>query len=75
MNGDGRKDLLIARAGTYFNNGKLVWFEQPEEGALDGDTTWKEHVVGKGPDGDISWDVLPQYPDEIIVWSTMPSEK
>ena len=27
MNGDGRKDLLIARAGTYFNNGKLVWFE------------------------------------------------
>ena len=27
MNGDGRKDLLIARARTYFDEGRLVWFE------------------------------------------------
>ena len=75
MNGDGRKDLLIARARTYFDEGRLIWLEQPDEFALDGDIAWKEHVIGEGPDGDISWDVLPQYPDEIIVWSTMPSER
>ena len=75
MNGDGRKDLLIARARTYFDEGRLVWLEQPETGALDGETAWKEHMITEGPDGEISWDVLPQYPDEIVVWSTMPHER
>lgn len=32
-------------------------------------------MIGEGPDGEISWDVLPQYPDEIVVWSTMPHER
>ena len=58
MNGDGRKDLLIARARTYFDEGRLVWLEHPEEG-LDSDAPWKEHMICEGPDGDISWDILP----------------
>jgi len=70
MNQDGRKDLLIARASATKdkNAGELVWLEHPAEGALDGE--WKEHVICTGPDVYTSVDVLPQYPDEIVVWAS-----
>lgn len=71
MNQDGRKDLLIARASAKRekNGGELVWLEHPAEGALDGGE-WTEHVICKGPDVFTSVDVLPQYPDEIVVWAS-----
>jgi hypothetical protein len=70
MNQDGRKDLLIARADSKrrTNGGELVWLEHPAEGALDGE--WVEHVICNGPDVYTSVDVLPQYPNEIVVWAS-----
>ena len=69
MNGNGRKDLLIARTNYTHGGGRLVWLEHPEEGALDG-REWEEHVICEGPDVFTSVSELPQYPGEIIVWAT-----
>jgi hypothetical protein len=51
MNGDGRLDLLTARANKPLfgaSKGELLWLEQPASGALSSE--WTEHVLGEGPD-------------------------
>jgi len=68
MNGDGRKDLLIARSNGKKNGGELVWLEHPAEGAFDGE--WTDHKICDGPDVFTSIDVLPQYPNEVVVWAS-----
>jgi hypothetical protein len=68
MNGNGRKDLLIARSNARVGGGQLIWLENPAEGALDGQ--WTEHVICEGPDVFTTIDVLPQYPNEIVVWAS-----
>ena len=68
MNGDGRKDLLIARSNGRKHGGELVWLEHPAEGALDGE--WTDHKICDGPDVFTSIDVLPQYPNEVVVWAS-----
>ena len=50
MNGDGRLDLLTARATKSMfghGSGELVWFEQPVAQFVD---EWTEHVIAQGPD-------------------------
>ena len=49
MNGDGRKDVLIARKKKSMDAGQLVWFEHPATGALE-DIEWTEHIITEGPD-------------------------
>eukprot|EP00455_Lapot_gusevi_P009013 TRINITY_DN13_c0_g1_i5.p1 TRINITY_DN13_c0_g1~~TRINITY_DN13_c0_g1_i5.p1 ORF type:complete len:405 (-),score=164.36 TRINITY_DN13_c0_g1_i5:108-1322(-) len=52
MNGDGRLDVLTARATKpFFGSGKgeLVWLEQPANDPLHS-VPWTEHVVQQGPD-------------------------
>ena len=71
MNGNGRKDLLITRTNWTEGGGKLVWLENPSEYALDDDQPWEEHIICEGPDFETSIDFLPQYPNEVIVWSAM----
>jgi len=68
MNGDGRKDLLIARSNGKKNGGELVWLEHPAEGAFDGE--WTDHKICDGPDVFTSINVLPEYPDEVVVWAS-----
>jgi len=51
MNGDGRLDVLSAKATKPLfgaGSGSLVWLEQPPEGLAA--LPWKEHVVTPGPD-------------------------
>lgn len=51
MNGDGRLDILTARArkGMFGGGGgELLWLEQPASNALGG--YWQEHVLTEGPD-------------------------
>lgn len=51
MNGDGRLDLLTARASKPLigaSKGELLWLEQPSSEALHSE--WKEHLLGAGPD-------------------------
>ncbi len=51
MNGDGRLDVLTARATKPIigaSKGELVWLEHPADDALAG--AWKEHVLAEGPD-------------------------
>ena len=69
MNGDGLKDLLIARSNSEKNGGVLLWLENPGETALDG-TEWEQHHIADGPDVYTSIDFLPQYPGEVIVWAS-----
>ncbi|MBF0443248.1 MAG: VCBS repeat-containing protein [Oligoflexales bacterium] len=50
MNGDGKLDILTARAtrpifGTA--GGELIWLEQPKDSRQ---VPWREHVITKGPD-------------------------
>lgn len=50
MNGDGRLDLVTARANrSLFGGGKgeLLWLEQPENPTSG---PWQEHVIASGPD-------------------------
>ena len=74
MNGNGRKDLLIARTNYTNGGGRLVWLEHPAEGPLDGKER-EEHVICEGPDVFTSVSELPQYPGEIIVWATQFREE
>ena len=69
MNGNGRKDLLIARTNYTNGGGRLIWLEHPEEGALDG-REWEEHVICEGPDVFTSVSQSPMFPNEIVVWAT-----
>jgi hypothetical protein len=50
INGDGRQDILAARATAPTNGdakgGELLWLEQPANGT----GTWLEHVLVSGPD-------------------------
>lgn len=51
MNGDGRLDVLTARARKGMlggGGGELLWLEQPADNVLAG--PWKEHVLTEGPD-------------------------
>jgi len=54
MNGDGRLDIVAARATAPKNPaGEMVWFEQPATGALSNATheaVWPVHVSANGPD-------------------------
>ena len=71
MNGDGRKDLLIARTNAKAQregDGELLWLEHPAADALDG-SAWTEHVITTGPDVWTSIDTMAAYPGELIVWS------
>ena len=58
MNGNGRKDLLIARTNYREGGGRLVWLENPGETALS-DEPWKEHLICTGPDVETSISFLP----------------
>lgn len=63
MNGDGRLDLVAARATAPSNPaGEMVWFEQPSSGALSNSSykasAWQEHVVVPGPDVDFIFEDL-----------------
>lgn len=52
MNGDGRLDVLTARATKPIighAGGELLWLEQPAENPLTS-VPWKEHVIASGPD-------------------------
>lgn len=68
LNGDGRKDLLIARTNSQKGGGELVWFEHPAADALDG-AEWTEHVITSGPDVFTSIETMAAYPGEIVVWA------
>jgi hypothetical protein len=48
VNGDGKVDVLTARAtkGILSSGGELLWLENP--GSVSG--AWKEHVIVQGPD-------------------------
>ncbi|MEB3299243.1 MAG: VCBS repeat-containing protein [Candidatus Sericytochromatia bacterium] len=53
MDGDGRMDLLTARArkGMMGSEGELVWFKQPAARNARGPVgPWEETVIAKGPD-------------------------
>lgn len=69
MNGDGLKDILIARSNGEAGGGKLLWLENPGDAALDGGE-WTQHHIVDGPDVFTSIDFLPQYPGEVIVWAS-----
>ena len=73
MNNDGLEDLLIARSTNEEGTGELMWLEQPASGALDGDE-WTEHYITDGPDVYTTYDVLAEYPDEIVVWAAYDNE-
>ena len=45
MNGNGRKDLLIARSNYREGGGRLVWLENPGNTALSDEKPWKEHII------------------------------
>ena len=52
MNGDGRMDILTARATKPIighAGGELLWLEQPAEQPLSS-VPWNEHVLARGPD-------------------------
>ena len=52
-NGDGRLDVMAARANVPNigrKQGELIWLEQPASGAMGG--PWKEHLLTSGPDVD-----------------------
>ena len=52
INGDGRLDVLTARATKPLfgeSGGELLWLEQPASAPLDS-VPWKEHVIVSGPD-------------------------
>lgn len=51
LNGDGRLDLLTARATKPLfgaGSGEMLWLEQPASNPLSG--SWMEHVITPGPD-------------------------
>ena len=75
MNGNGRKDLLIARTNYREGGGRLVWLENPGETALSDTKPWKEHIICSGPDVETSIDFFPQYPNEVVVWAPMAKDK
>jgi hypothetical protein len=69
MNGDGRLDLITARADSKKNGGELIWLEHPEEGLEK--TPWTEHLITKGPD--VMFELVsnhPSYPDSHIVFAS-----
>ena len=68
MNGDGLKDLLIARTNSEVDGGELMWFEQPASGALD-DIEWTSHLITTGPDVYTTWEDLGG--NEIQVWAAI----
>lgn len=68
MNGDGLKDLLIARTNSEVDGGELMWFEQPASGALD-DIEWTPHLITTGPDVYTSVEDLGG--NEILVWAAI----
>ena len=68
MNGDGLKDLLIARTNSEVDGGELMWFEQPASGALD-DVEWTSHLITTGPDVYTTWEDLGG--NEIQVWAAI----
>jgi len=68
LDGDGLKDLLIARTNSKPGGGELCWFKQPATNALDG-AEWVETVITQGPDVFTSIDVMAAYPNEIVVWA------
>lgn len=50
INGDGRLDILTARANKPLlggGKGEILWLEQPASPLTD---DWAEHFIGKGPD-------------------------
>lgn len=54
VNGDGKLDMVTARASVNplkgkSGKGELVWFEQPASNPLTS-VPWKEHVIVEGPD-------------------------
>lgn len=68
LNGDGRKDYITARSDAKKGQGELLWLEHPEEG-LAATEPWKEHVLGNMADVSIEIQVLPEFPDEIVVFA------
>lgn len=64
MNGDGKLDLVTARAHAPADPaGELVWFEQPTDGAYSNATytatsAWAEHIAAVGPDVDFIFEDL-----------------
>jgi len=68
LNGDGRKDFITARSNAKKGHGELVWLEHPEDG-LDSTDSWTEHVLGNLADVSFDLQVLPEYKDEVVVFS------
>merc|ERR1719262_735287 len=59
INGDGRLDILTARAQYGLlpwssKAGEMIWLEQPATEPLSG-TPWVEHKLADGPDFGCSW--------------------
>ena len=68
LNGDGRKDYITARSNAKLGGGELLWFEHPK-GGLDSGSTWKEHSLGNLADVSFEVNTLPEYEDEVVVFS------
>ena len=68
LNGDGRKDFITARSNAKKGHGELVWLEHPEKG-LDSGEYWTEHVLGNLADVSFDMQVLPEYKNEVVVFS------
>lgn len=68
LNGDGRKDYITARSNAKKGQGELLWFEHPEKG-LDSGTSWVEHSLGNLADVAFELVTLPEYKEEIVVFS------
>lgn len=53
MNGDGKLDIITARATKPIigrSQGELLWLEQPATGDALSGTPWAEHTLANGPD-------------------------
>ena len=68
LNGDGRKDLITARSNAVAGEGELLWLEHPEAG-LDSGEPWTQHVLCNCADVGIEVVTLPEYEDEVVVYS------
>jgi len=68
LNGDGRKDYITARSNAKKGGGELLWFEHPK-GGLDSGSSWVEHSLGNLADVAFEVNTLPEYKDEIVVFS------
>ena len=67
MNGDGRKDYVIARTDGKAGGGELIWLEHPEDGIAS--APWNEHLITTGPDVCTSVYTMDEYPDEIVLFA------